>query len=86
VEARQELARLLDDFRSHLTPKGLDMFYRLHVSSEPIEQICAETGLKPDAVYQWRARLARMARKLCGAFSGGEDGDDESPPSQTAGV
>lgn len=77
VESRQELGRLLDEFREALTPKGLDMFYRLHVSSEPVEQICAETGLKPAAVYQWQTRLRQMARKARSALLGDGSARDE---------
>ncbi len=62
--SRELLEALLDRVRSKLSPRGLVLFWRLLVRQEPIETVCAETGLSADAVYAWRSRLGRVARAL----------------------
>jgi hypothetical protein len=64
VSASQErLTRVLEYLEANRTARGLEMFERLYVHDQPLERIAAETGLKPDAIYQWRSRLAKLARE-----------------------
>ncbi len=59
---------LLILLRSELSPKGLDLFYRIFLEDQDVEQIVADTGLSRDAVYTWKARLQKTvsahAKKL----------------------
>lgn len=64
VASREHLERVLDGLRATLSPKGLDLFYRLVVDEQEIEQIRAETGLSADALYAWKSRLMKLVRKL----------------------
>jgi RNA polymerase sigma-70 factor (ECF subfamily) len=64
VASRHLLERLLDRMRERLSPQGMQMFRALYVEEKPVEVVCAETGMRPDAVYAWRSRLSRLARAL----------------------
>lgn len=64
VASREQLHRLLDELRSVLPPRGLSLFYRLVIDEEPIEAICADTGMSADAVYAQKSRLLKLARKI----------------------
>ena len=65
--SRERLDLILDRFRSELSPLGWDIFNRLFLHQESVERITAETGLSRDAVYAWRSRLRRLARRLMAA-------------------
>lgn len=73
VGSRERLSRLLDDLRENLSPRGLELFQRLIVDGEDIEEVIATTGLTRDALYQWKSRILRLIRQLAKA-------SDESPP------
>jgi DNA-directed RNA polymerase specialized sigma24 family protein len=62
--ARELLRLLLDALHEQLSPKGLEMFYRLYVWEQQPELVARETGSKLDAVYQWRARLKKEVVEL----------------------
>ena len=64
IASRHLLERLLDRMRERLSPQGLQMFYALYAEEKSVEVVCAETGMRPDAVYAWRSRLSRLARTL----------------------
>lgn len=64
VAARELLRLLLDRLHSALSPKALEMFYRLYVWQEEPEVVARETGSKLDAVYQWRSRLKKEVTEL----------------------
>jgi transposase-like protein len=57
--------------RQQLSKQGLEMFYRLFLWEESVEEICARTGQTATTVYQWRSRLKRLVQELM---------RDESPP------
>jgi RNA polymerase sigma factor (sigma-70 family) len=63
VASREALQRLLDVLRERLSPQGLEMFYRLYVYRESLEQISAATGLRDAAIYQWKSRITKVARE-----------------------
>lgn len=64
VVTREQLDRLVDRLRESLSPLGLEMFQRLVVDEEAVASVAAATGMSPDAVYAWRSRLGKLARKL----------------------
>jgi RNA polymerase sigma-70 factor (ECF subfamily) len=59
VAARELLRLLFAHLHAALSPKALEMFYRLYVWQQEPELIARETGSKLDAVYQWRSRLKK---------------------------
>lgn len=67
--SRELLDALIDRLRETLSPLGLEMFERIVVEDEPTSAICRATGMSPDAVYAWRSRLQRLARKLASELS-----------------
>jgi RNA polymerase sigma-70 factor (ECF subfamily) len=67
--SRELLARLVERVRGSLSPRGLELFFRLIVDEEPVESVCATTGMTPDAVYAWRSRLAKLVRALATELS-----------------
>lgn len=64
IASRELLARLLQRLRESLSPQGLELFYRLLVHDEPVETVCQQTGMTASAVYAWRSRLGKLARRL----------------------
>lgn len=69
VESRDTLRRLLDRMREDLSPQGWQLFDLLYVRERSVERVCAETGLSADAVYAWRSRLRRHARRVLDRMS-----------------
>jgi RNA polymerase sigma factor (sigma-70 family) len=64
IASWQALGSLLDGLRVRLSPFGLDVFRRLFVDQESVDQICAAMSMTPNAVYIWRARLRRATSTL----------------------
>lgn len=62
--SREKLSALLERVRQSLSPRGLELFQRMFIDEEPIEQLVAATGMTRDALYQWRSRLQRTIRAL----------------------
>lgn len=60
---RDLLVRLHAWLRQNLSARGLEMFDRLFVREESVDQICEQMGLKPDDVYQWRHQLRSTAKR-----------------------
>jgi DNA-directed RNA polymerase specialized sigma24 family protein len=67
--SREALDQVVDRLRETLTPRGLELFFRLIVEEEPVENVCRTTGMSPDAVYAWRSRLAKQVRKIAQELS-----------------
>lgn len=61
--SRELLARLLTHLESTLSTRGLDLFQRLYVDEQTVEEVCVQTGLSANAVHQWRRRLGLAARE-----------------------
>jgi len=61
--SRELLARLLEELEGMLSARGMELFHRLYVAQDPVEDVCAQTGLSPNAVHQWRRRLGQAARR-----------------------
>jgi DNA-directed RNA polymerase specialized sigma24 family protein len=70
--SRDHLLRLVDRLREELSPLGLEMFQRLLVDEESVDDVCAATSMKPDAVYAWKSRLSKLARKVAKEIAASE--------------
>lgn len=70
--SREYLERLMDRLREELSPRGLEMFQRLVIDEETVESVCTSTGMTPDAVYAWRSRLGKVARRIGAEIAGSE--------------
>jgi RNA polymerase sigma factor (sigma-70 family) len=77
--SRDMLAALAIAVQSKLTPKGAELFDLLFIKGLPPEEVCAATGLSPDAVYAWRSRLSRDVRKIIAELGSGP-GSVRPPP------
>jgi RNA polymerase sigma factor (sigma-70 family) len=70
IASREHLHTLLDRVREELSPLGLEMFQRLIVDEEPLEEVGAKLGKTPQALYQWRSRLLRRVKELSAEILG----------------
>jgi RNA polymerase sigma-70 factor (ECF subfamily) len=62
--ARQELRLLLNTLRAELSPLGRRLFELIYLRRLSVEEVMEATDLSADAVYAWRSRLRKLARKL----------------------
>lgn len=62
--SREQLKLLLRRLTEELTPLGRHLFDLLFLRELPFEEVTRQTGMSSDAVYQWRSRLRRLARRL----------------------
>jgi DNA-directed RNA polymerase specialized sigma24 family protein len=62
--SRERLQLLLDRLRQRVSPMGWQIFQLLFVQELSVPEAMAASGLSADAVYAWRSRLRRLARKL----------------------
>jgi RNA polymerase sigma factor (sigma-70 family) len=67
--SRDTLEQLLDRLSAELSPLGRRIFDLLLVDEMPVEEAMAETGLSSDALYAWRSRLRKRARRLLAELS-----------------
>ena len=68
--SREHLALLLDRLREEVSPLGWRLFQLLFVQELSQPEVEAASGLSADAVYAWRSRLRRIARKVLAEMSG----------------
>jgi RNA polymerase sigma-70 factor, ECF subfamily len=65
ITAIREKLRLLDErLTVELSPLGWHLFDLLFLRELSIEEVVQQTGLSPDAIYQWRRRLRLLIRRL----------------------
>jgi RNA polymerase sigma factor (sigma-70 family) len=62
VASRHALERLLDRLRTSLSPRGLELFQRLYVDGESIEDVAPVMGMTREAIYAWRNRVGKLIR------------------------
>ena len=62
--SREMLDSLLVAMRARLSPRGLELFWRLMVREEAVDGVAADTGMTTDAIYAWRSRLGRLVREI----------------------
>jgi RNA polymerase sigma factor (sigma-70 family) len=73
VHSRELLARLVAGLRAELSPRGFELFQLLIVEERTVENICEQTAMTPDAVYAWRSRIGKVARRLLHEMSEGPE-------------
>lgn len=66
--SREELRLLLGRLKEELSPLGWSLFEQLLVEERPVEEVERRTGMSRDALYAWRSRLRRLARRLLAEF------------------
>lgn len=64
VASREQLKLLLHRLTEELSPLGRHLFDLLFLRELPFEEVTRQTGMRPDAVYQWRRRLRLLVRRL----------------------
>lgn len=62
--SRQELRLLLERLREELSPLGWQLFDLLLIRGRGVEEVERATGMSRDALYAWRSRLRRLAKRL----------------------
>ena len=67
--SRDMLAALSAAMRERLSPRGAEVFDLMFLGGHPADEVCAMTGLTPDAVYAWKSRIAKQLRELFTAFA-----------------
>jgi RNA polymerase sigma-70 factor (ECF subfamily) len=61
--SRARLQALAQAMRDRVSPRGAQIFDMLFIEGLPVEEVSTATGLAPDAVRAWQARLTRLARE-----------------------
>lgn len=64
LESRRALERLLDRMRESLSTRGLELFKRLYVDEEPIEDVATKMNMTREAIYAWRNRVTKLLRTI----------------------
>jgi len=67
---REEMRLLLRRLQEELSPLGWRLFELLLVQERPVEEVERRTGMSRDALYAWRSRLRRLARRLLAEIQG----------------
>lgn len=62
--SRDQLRRLLERLKEELSPLGRQLFDLIFVQELDVGEVERKTGLSADAVYAWRSRLRKVARRL----------------------
>jgi len=78
VGSREHLGLLLDRLRLELSPLGLEIFERLIIDEEPVEELSARLSRSVESLYQWRSRLLRRIKALSAEILG--VGSSETSP------
>lgn len=66
MDASQLLRALLARIRQQTSPLGRVLFEELWIRNKTVPQICRQLKMSADAVYAWRCRLSKLARRLYG--------------------
>lgn len=62
--SRDQLRRLFVRLKEELTPLGRQLFDLLFLQELDVGEVGQRTGLSADAVYAWRSRLRKLARRI----------------------
>jgi RNA polymerase sigma-70 factor (ECF subfamily) len=84
VISKDILRIALDRVRARLTERGLEMFHWIVVEDHSLDEVCDLTGMKPDAVYAWRSRLAKLLREIAAEVSSDLKETSRTPAGQDA--
>ncbi len=75
VEHKDFQSAVLAAVAAALTQQGRDVFQLLVIDGLPVAEVCAATGLSPNAVYVWRSRILQRAGEAARKLRGGEPAD-----------
>jgi hypothetical protein len=67
---------LLDRMRASLSPRGLELFQRLYVDCETIEDVAPRMGMTREAIYAWRNRVGKLLRAFAAELERDEPLDE----------
>lgn len=62
--SRQQLRRLLERVQEELSPLGWQLFELLFLKEMEVTEVQEITSMSSAAIYAWRSRLRRLARRL----------------------
>lgn len=79
AQARQLYERLLDRLREVLNPMAWHLFELLFIEERSIQDVRDATDLSAAAVYAWRSRLRKTARKIAGELGKHPRGTTNEP-------
>lgn len=66
VASSELLRKIIGRLRENLSPLGFHLFNLICVEERTVTEVCEEMDMSVDAVYVWRGRLVRLARKIYG--------------------
>ncbi|MDC0747936.1 RNA polymerase sigma factor [Polyangium mundeleinium] len=75
---REALRTIVDRLRERLSDRGLELFFLLFVEERATEEVCADTGLTPDAVYAWRSRIGKLVRQIAAEIVSENEASDRT--------
>ncbi len=67
--SRETLRLLLHRLTEELSPLGRQLFELLFLQELPVREVIDRTGMSSDAIYAWRSRLRRLARRILADLS-----------------
>lgn len=70
IASRELVSKLFEHLSETLSPLGRELFQRLYLREQSIDQIQKECGISTQAVYQWRLRLRKRARAMLAKLEG----------------
>lgn len=76
VERKQLFAAVRALVEAELTRQGREVFHLLVVNGLTVPEVCAQTGMTPNAVHVWRSRLAARVRDALARIQRGAFADD----------
>jgi RNA polymerase sigma-70 factor (ECF subfamily) len=79
AQSKQLYQRLLDRMREVLSPLAWHLFELLFIEERSIGEVRDTTALSAAAVYAWRSRLRKTARKLAGELGSPPRADVNKP-------
>lgn len=62
--SRDQLRHLFQRLKEELSPLGRHLFELIFVQELDVGEVGQRTGLSADAVYAWRSRLRKLARRI----------------------
>jgi DNA-directed RNA polymerase specialized sigma24 family protein len=67
LEARDELAAVLDGLQAHMTTHDAELFALVFVEDRPAEEVCERMDMTRAALNTWRYRLRKLAKQVAKA-------------------
>lgn len=84
--SRQILRRLLLRLEEVLSPLGRHLFELIYLQEKSVSEVERETGLGSDAVYAWRSRLRRLARRNLAELTSESERQERIPRQRSVSV